>query len=43
METPKILAPQVKQRLFHAGETLANLLILNGLLKIVDCTDNWPD
>jgi hypothetical protein len=27
------LAPQVKQRVFHAGETLAKLLIPDGLLK----------
>jgi hypothetical protein len=26
--------PQVKQRAFHGGETLAKLLILNGLLKL---------
>ena len=28
------LAPQVKQRVFHGRETLAKLLILNGLLKL---------
>jgi hypothetical protein len=28
------VAPQVKQRVFHGAETLANVLILNGLLKL---------
>src|ERR1035437_5046257 len=30
----KSLAPQVKQRVFDGAETLAKLLILNGLLKL---------
>jgi hypothetical protein len=30
------LAPQVKQRVFHGPETLAKLLILNGLLKLAE-------
>ena len=28
------LAPQVKERVFHGRETLAKVLILNGLLKL---------
>jgi hypothetical protein len=30
------LSPQVKQRVFYGAETLAKLLILNGLLKLAE-------
>ena len=38
----KELAPQVKQRVFHGGETPAKRLILNGLLKETDSDGRTP-